>query len=135
MTLEERIETAAELRRAGYNCASSVLLCFPDITGMSREEATKVTNALGSGIGGCREICGAATAMAMLAGFKSAPSASSKAEASKLANGCLKEFADANSGCLRCAQLKDRQTQGRAVRSCNELVAQCVAIAHHRIAK
>lgn len=133
MTLEEREKMAADLRRDGYNCASSVFLCFPDLTGMEHNEAVKVTNALGTGIGASREICGAAAAMAMLAGFRFPAEPSSKGEAAKLANKCLTEFANDNAGCMRCAQLKDRQIMGGDVRSCNELVAQCVRIAHENI--
>lgn len=135
MTLEERTDMAAALRRDGYNCATSVFLCFPDLTDMHREDAIKVTNALGTGIGASREICGAAAAMAMLAGFKFPPEASAKGEAARLANACLMEFAADNHNCLRCAQLKDRQAQEDSCRSCNQLVAQCVEIAHRNLCK
>ncbi len=133
-TLQERLDKAAEMRRNGYNCASAVFLCFEDLTNMSHDEAVKVTNALGTGIGKTRELCGAAVAMAMLCGFKFPADPADKGKAADLANKLLRIFSESNAGCWRCAQLKDRQLQpDGCARSCNDLVAQCVSIAFNNL--
>lgn len=133
MTLQQRLEKARALRASGYNCATSVVACFPDITLLDNSTAVKATNALGSGIGGSKEICGAAVGMAIVAGFKFPADAAAKGGASKTANTMLQKFAEANNGCLRCAQLKDRQLHDGCARSCNSLVEQCVEIAHNSL--
>ncbi|MBD5289577.1 MAG: C_GCAxxG_C_C family protein [Bacteroides sp.] len=123
-----RKEKAMRMRAEGYNCASSVLAPLSDLTGIDEETAIRMTASLGSGVGGCREICGAAVAMSMAAGALFPPKAAEKGNAAKAAHSLLERFAESNRGCLRCAQLKDRQLQGE-VRSCNELVEQCVGLA------
>lgn len=133
MTLEQRIAKARELRAAGFNCATSVTACFPDVTGLDEAMMIKATNALGTGIAGTREICGAAAGMAIAEGFRFPADASAKGLASKSANALLKKFAEANNGCIRCAQLKDMQAQGGNARSCNQLVEQCVEILHNSL--
>lgn len=129
MTKEERLAKAAEFRKAGYNCASSVLLAFPDLTGLEPEQAIGLTNALGSGIAGTGEMCGAVAAMTMARGCCAPREAAAKGEASTSARRLIDKFAAANGGCLRCADLKRKQAGG-CVKSCNELVAECVALLH-----
>ncbi len=129
MTLQQRIDTALELRKKGYNCASAVALAFPDVTGLPHDTVLKMTNALGTGIAGTRELCGAAAAMAIVQGFRLPPDAALKGQASAGARALIERFADRNKGCRRCADLKERQPSGE-IRSCNELVTQCVEILH-----
>lgn len=133
MTLKERISKARELRNAGYNCATSVAACFHDITGLDEQTMIRTTNALGSGVAGTKEICGAVVGMAIANGFRFSPEAAAKAQASKSTNDLIKKFADSNDGCLRCSQLKDKQAHGGCVRSCNQLVEQCVEILHNSL--
>lgn len=124
---DERQAAAQELRNQGYNCATSVLATFDDITGLTRSQSVAVTSALGSGIGGSREICGAAAAMSMVVGTTFPAEASQKGKAAAAAKGLLDQFASQNHGCLRCGCLKDRQVQGD-VPSCDKLVGQCVGL-------
>ena len=67
-TKRKRIE-ALELFRSGYNCSQSVFTAFAPEIGMSRDMALTVSAGLGGGVGRMREVCGAMTALAMLAGF------------------------------------------------------------------
>lgn len=63
-------EKARELFKSGYNCAQSVFCAFCDETGMSFEEALKLSSSFGGGMGRLREVCGAVSAMFMIAGIK-----------------------------------------------------------------
>ncbi len=67
---ESRVGYAAGLFQSGYNCAQSVFAAYADLFGMDRQTALKMSSAMGGGVGRMREICGAVSAMAMLAGLK-----------------------------------------------------------------
>ena len=67
---KSRVDYAACLFKSGYNCAQSVFAAYADLFGMERQTALRMSSAMGGGIGRMREICGAVSAMAMLAGLK-----------------------------------------------------------------
>lgn len=67
---ETRTDYAVSLFQSGYNCAQSVFAAYADLFGMDRRTALKMSSAMGGGVGRMREICGAVSAMAMLAGLK-----------------------------------------------------------------
>lgn len=60
---------AAELFLQGYNCAQSVLLAFEDVTGLEPKMALRLSSSFGGGIARLREVCGAVSGMAMVAGL------------------------------------------------------------------
>ena len=62
-------EKAANNFRKGYNCAQSVLLAFADKVRLKDEEALRLASSFGGGMGRLREVCGAVSAMFMIAGF------------------------------------------------------------------
>lgn len=68
--MESRIEEAVSTFEAGYTCAQSVFVTYADLFGMDRETALKLASPMGGGMGRMREVCGAVTAMALLAGLK-----------------------------------------------------------------
>lgn len=68
--MSKHAEKAAELFREGYNCAQSTFLAFTDVTGMDKETALKLTSSFGAGMGRLREVCGAVSAIFMVAGIK-----------------------------------------------------------------
>lgn len=53
----------------GHNCAQSVLLAFSDLTGLDETTAMKLSSSFGGGMGKLREVCGAVSAMFMVAGL------------------------------------------------------------------
>lgn len=59
-----------ELFREGYNCAQSVFCAFSDELGFDFETALKLSSSFGGGMGRLREVCGAVSAMFMIAGLK-----------------------------------------------------------------
>lgn len=68
--MSERTDRAVELFKSGFNCSQSVFTAFADLFGMDEETALKVSAGLGGGVGRSREVCGAVTGAAMLAGMK-----------------------------------------------------------------
>lgn len=63
-------QKAKELFKEGYNCAQSVFCTFADDLGMDFETALKLSSSFGGGMGRLREVCGAVSAMFMIAGLK-----------------------------------------------------------------
>ena len=53
----------------GYNCAQSVLLTFAKEINLDKETVLKLSSSFGGGMGRLREVCGAVSAMFMIAGF------------------------------------------------------------------
>lgn len=68
--MESRVVEAVKTFEAGYTCAQSVFATYADLFGMDRETALKLASPMGGGIGRMREVCGAVSAMALLAGLK-----------------------------------------------------------------
>ena len=62
-------EKAKEYFASGYNCAQSVLLAFSDRLEMDEITAAKISSSFGGGMGRLREVCGAVSAMFMVAGL------------------------------------------------------------------
>ncbi|MEG1587022.1 MAG: C-GCAxxG-C-C family protein [Bacteroidales bacterium] len=88
MTVDERIEKAKNLFAQGYNCSQSVYMAFADKYGMTDQLAATISAPLGGGVGRMREVCGAVTGMALVAGLE-IPVTDPKDKASKMSNYAL----------------------------------------------
>ncbi len=66
----QRTEKAKELFLQGYNCSQAVLGAFCEDIGLEFETAIKLSSSFGGGMGQLREVCGAVSALFMIAGFK-----------------------------------------------------------------
>lgn len=62
-------EKAAELFAQGRNCSQAVFAAFCDVTGLDNETALLLASSFGGGMGRMREVCGACSAMFMVAGL------------------------------------------------------------------
>ena len=62
-------DKAAQLFLEGYNCAQAVAVAFCDVTGLAPELAARMASSFGGGIARLREVCGAVSGMAMVAGL------------------------------------------------------------------
>lgn len=62
-------DRAVELFKSGFNCSQSVFAAFCDKFGMDEATALRVSAGLGGGVGRMREVCGAVSGAAMLAGM------------------------------------------------------------------
>ncbi len=64
------MKDSASLFTDGLNCAQSVFVPFARQFNIDEETAKKLSVALGAGVGRMRNVCGAFSALAMLAGLK-----------------------------------------------------------------
>ena len=65
----DHADKACELFAGGFNCAQSVFVAFTDVTGMYKDLAMRLSSSFGAGMGRMREVCGACSAMFMIAGI------------------------------------------------------------------
>ena len=64
-----RADKAEGFFRQGYNCAQSVVMAFADLTGLGETESARLASSFGGGLGRLREVCGAVSGMAIVAGI------------------------------------------------------------------
>lgn len=67
--LEDRVKLAVDNFMQGYGCCQSVVAAFADLYGMDLVLAKRVAAGFGGGVGRMRMMCGAASALVMLAGL------------------------------------------------------------------
>ncbi len=127
ITMEKsRTALAIEKHKQGYNCCQAVVCAYADLFGIAEEDAFRMTEALGLGMAGMMETCGAVSAMLILTGLKnsdaklSAPS--TKKESYALGKKLADAFREKNQSTL-CRELK-----GEALRSCDGCILDAARI-------
>lgn len=68
--MELKSEKAVKLFKEGYNCAQSVFCAYCEELNIDFATGLKLASSFGGGMGRLREVCGAVTAMFMIAGLK-----------------------------------------------------------------
>ena len=68
--MTKKREKATQLFYEGYNCSQAVFAAFCEDFGLDLETALKLSSSFGGGMGRLREVCGAVSAMFMVAGLK-----------------------------------------------------------------
>lgn len=127
---EQRLELAKAWRAKGYNCAQTLILAFPDVTGLSDDQAIGLSAVLGGGatVG---ELCGVASAMAVVLGMALGGDPADKPRHYAEARELIMKFAGNNNGCLRCRDLKGKP----GAKTCDELIYEGVALLDERLRK
>ncbi len=69
MTTNQRVAKARELFLRGYNCAQAVAAAFGDLTRLDEDTVLKMASSFGGGVGHMKEVCGAVSGMALIAGL------------------------------------------------------------------
>lgn len=69
MTTNQRVAKARELFLRGYNCAQAVAAAFSDLTRLDENTVLKMASSFGGGVGHMKEVCGAVSGMALIAGL------------------------------------------------------------------
>ncbi len=70
INIEERSTAARELFTKGYNCSQSVAMAYADIFNeVDPQTILAITSSFGGGMGRLREVCGAVSGMATIAGL------------------------------------------------------------------
>ena len=67
--LEKRVMRAVDNFMAGYGCCQSVVAAFADLYGVDETTALKMAAGFGGGVGRLRMMCGAVSALVILAGL------------------------------------------------------------------
>ncbi len=103
------VEKARELFVQGFNCSQAVCAAFCDVTGIDEETALKISAAFGAGFGRMREICGACSGMAMVAGllygYSDVSDSKVKGEHYELIQQLVEKFKEQNGGTFICREL------------------------------
>lgn len=131
----DRADKAKYLFKNGYNCAQAVACAFCDLTGMDEDTAYTLASSFGGGLGRLREVCGAVSGMAMVAGllygYTKEDEPSKKAEHYALIQTLANKFKEQTGGvvCRELLNSKDttptpekRTPQYYQKRPCAELV-------------
>jgi C_GCAxxG_C_C family probable redox protein len=109
---ESRVESSLKYFHAGYNCAQAVVVPFCDLIGLDEETALKLASSFGGGVGRMREICGAVSGMAIIAGllygYIDPADDSAKAAHYELIQSLAKRFKDMN-GSVICRELLETE--------------------------
>ncbi|MBR6769951.1 MAG: C_GCAxxG_C_C family protein [Lachnospiraceae bacterium] len=141
--MESRIKQAVALFEAGHGCAQAVFATYADLFGVDRTLALKLASPLGGGMGRMREVCGAVSAMALLAGLKDGNTDPSDEEGRERIYLLVRQMSDAfrkENGSMICRELlglQEREEDARpdkrteeyyAKRPCSKLVASAAEI-------
>ena len=123
-----RADSAKELFENGYNCAQSTLGAFSDVLGLDFDMAMKLSSSFGGGMGKLREVCGAVSAMFMVAGvlkgYSTAETGEVKAEHYKLIQDLAQKFREENCSII-CRELLGLDENKNSKENCHsELVSE-----------
>ena len=124
---KSRVELALQKHRMGYNCCQAVVCTYCDLVGIGEQDAFRMTEALGLGMAGMMETCGAVSALIILAGAKNSDgnlqNPFTKRQSYALGKMLADRFRDKNCSVL-CRDLK-----GKNLRSCDGCIADGAQIA------
>lgn len=129
--MESRVQKAIENHSKGYNCAQAIVCTYCDLFGMNEEDAFKLSEAFGAGMGNMNGPCGAVSGLYMLAGLKkssgSIENGMTKSQTYKDVNQLGDEFVEMNKT-LICRELKGLDGTGmkRTCSGCIEDAAKLV---------
>ncbi len=146
--VEERAERARTYFTSGYNCSQSVALTFADLFEVDPTLMATIASSFGGGMGRLREVCGAVSGMAIIAGFM-IPATDITDSAAKKANYALiQQLAEtfrAQNGSIVCRELlgltcrkedptpSARTTEYYKKRPCADLVADAARFVAEKI--
>ena len=109
---EGRIQRAVELFMQGYGCCQSVVCAFADLYGLDEEMALRISAGFGGGVGRMRMMCGACSALVILAGLEKGQTRGEDREGKmacyQLVRELLETFRQRN-GSINCAELLQMQ--------------------------
>ncbi len=136
-------EEAGKLFLAGYNCSQAVFCAFCDETGLTLDEAARMSSSFGGGFGRLREVCGtvsgALLALGILRGYSNPQDPQAKAAHYRLVQEYARRFREKNGSIICRELLKDlpvstggapepRTPAFYAQRPCLRLVSEAAAI-------
>ena len=106
--MESRRELGMKYFRQGYNCSQSVVLAYLDLLDMEKEQAMKMSQPFGGGMGRMRQVCGAVSGMFFVLGALKGSAAPENLEAKKETYDFVQKLAadfEEKNGSIICRQL------------------------------
>lgn len=108
MEYNDRIQQAVENFMQGYGCCQSVVAAFADLYGLDDTMAKRIAAGFGGGVGRMRMMCGAVSALVILAGLDCGQTEGSdrqgKSACYKVVQQLLATFKERN-GSIICSEL------------------------------
>lgn len=147
--IDERVIKARNFFTSGYNCAQAVALAYDDIIGADVQTIARLTASFGGGMSRLREVCGAVSGMAFVAGSLIPADNPLDIAAKKQNYALMQSFAEAfrkENGSIVCRELlglsqqkdeptpSERTTEYYRKRPCVEYVATAARIIGEHIA-
>lgn len=117
---DARVERAMEMHAAGFNCAQCVACAAADVVELDEDQAFRLMEGFGGGMGGFSETCGAISGGVATFGWLNSGGMEhpkTKGSTYKLARRLVAEFKEKNGSTL-CGDLKGL-TGGPVLRSCD----------------
>lgn len=134
--MTERAERAQRLHAQGYNCAQAVACAYCDQFGMDEETAFRVAEGFGLGMG-MMEMCGALSAVFMLAGLRGSKGTDhpgeTKGQTYKTTKALAAAFKEKNRTYL-CRELKG-VVDGKVRRSCDGCIEDACKLVEQTLAE
>ena len=127
-----RREMAVENHKKGCNCAQAVACLFAEKLGYNEDELFRLSEAFGGGMGGTQGVCGAVSAMVLVAGaiksfgMDKLPETNKK-ESYKISKELIDSFEEKN-GSVICKRIKDEN-----LRSCDGCIEDAVKILEEKL--
>lgn len=124
-----RIKSANELFKQGYNCAQALLATFGIDLGLNRDMALKIASPFGGGISSMGETCGAVTGALMIIGLKygiAEPNFEKKMKTYEIVSTFIEQFKNRNkSRSIFCNELIGfRMNQKRTLNQKEKIIIQ-----------
>ena len=108
IAVRDHASIAREYFLSGYNCAQAVLCAFEDVTELERDTSLRLISSFGGGLGRLREVCGAMSGAAAVAGvlwgYSDVSNGEKKAEHYALIQEIARRFTEEN-GSIICREL------------------------------
>lgn len=131
--MQNRVQMACDNMKK-LNCCQSVLAAYADLVGLPTQDALRVAAGFGRGMGGQGEVCGAVSALVMLAGLKTFTGDRKQPELDKRIKAdvaaAMQAFRELN-GSVLCRELLEKRKQGG--KSCVELVRDGALLAQEHL--
>ena len=129
--MEQRTNLAVENFKKGYNCCQAVVCAYCDALGIKEEDAFRMAEGFGGGMGGLGETCGAVTGMYMVLSLLNSKGnldnpRETKMQTYQSIQTLSKEFEAKNKSTI-CRELKG-QTGGPVLRNCIGCVEDAAAL-------
>ncbi|MBP3889229.1 MAG: C_GCAxxG_C_C family protein [Cellulosilyticum sp.] len=129
--MEQRKNLAIENFKKGYNCSQAVVCAYCDALGIREEDAFRMAEGFGGGMGRLGETCGAVTGMYMILSLINSKGdldnpRETKMQTYQSIQALAKEFEAKNKSTI-CRELKG-ETGGPVLRSCIGCVEDAAAL-------